>query len=163
MEGTGVTFEEFFLDHYGDVVRSIGLAVGDRLRAEELVQEAFARALRHWRRVSELDRPVAWVYVVALNEARRSWSRERRASVGNGRVELAPDPAGGVAITVDVRAALEQLTERQRAAIVLRYLADLSIDDIADALGCAPGTVKATLHQARARLRIELEDDDDAS
>ena len=74
-----MTFEEFFRERYGEVVRSMRLMVGDHARAEELTQEAFARACRHWRRVRALDRPVAWVYVVATNEARREWRREQRA------------------------------------------------------------------------------------
>ena len=130
--------------------------------AEELTQEAFARACRHWRRVRALDRPVAWVYVVATNEARREWRREQRAA---SPVDLSPstleDAAGTVATTLDVRAALAQLTARQRAAVVLRYVADLPVNEIAEVMGCAPGTVKATLHQALAHMRIELETDDE--
>jgi RNA polymerase sigma-70 factor, ECF subfamily len=156
-----VTFEEFFRERYAEVVRSMRLMVGDHARAEELAQEAFIRACRHWRRISALDRPIAWVYVVATNEARRDWRREQRTWT----VEVAPssvdDAAGTIATVLDVRAALAQLTDRQRAAVVLRYVADLPIAEIADVMGCAPGTVKATLHQALAHLRIELEDDDE--
>ena len=83
-----VTFEEFFRDRYGEVVRSMRLMVGDDARAEELAQEAFARACRHWRRVRGLDRPVAWVYVVATNEARRGWRREQRESLGIALTEV---------------------------------------------------------------------------
>jgi RNA polymerase sigma-70 factor (ECF subfamily) len=157
-----VTFEEFFGERYGEVVRSMRLMVGDHARAEELTQEAFARACRHWRRVRALDRPVAWVYVVATNEARREWRREQRAAAP---AELPPstvdDATGSVATTLDVRAALAQLTSRQRAAVVLRYVADLPVNEIAEVMGCAPGTVKATLHQALAHMRIELETDDE--
>src|SRR4051812_30340894 len=71
-----VTFEEFFRERYVEVVRSLRLVVGDDTRAEELAQEAFTRAFRRWSRVSALDRPVAWVYVVATNEARRAWRRD---------------------------------------------------------------------------------------
>ena len=155
-----VTFEEFFRERYVEVVRSMRLMVGDHARGEELAQEAFARACRHWRRVRNLDRPVAWVYVVATNEARREWRRDLRVAV-------LPDPpitvdvTGGLATALDVRAAIAQLTDRQRAAVVLRYVADLPIAEIADVMGCAPGTVKATLHQALARMRVELESDDE--
>jgi RNA polymerase sigma factor (sigma-70 family) len=61
-----------------------------------------------------------------------------------------------VATAIDLREALDRLTGRQRAAVVLRYLADLPIAQIAIALGCAEGTAKATLHQALAILRIDL-------
>ena len=93
-----MTFEEFFVERYGEVVRSMRLVVGDATRAEELAEEAFARAFRHWSRVSQLDRPVAWVYVVACNERAssvappssappRSFGRDQRVVVrrdGNG-------------------------------------------------------------------------------
>jgi RNA polymerase sigma factor (sigma-70 family) len=67
-----------------------------------------------------------------------------------------------VAIVLDVRAVLTQLTERQRAAVVLRYVADLALAEIAAVMGYATGTVKATLHQALDHLRVELEASDDA-
>jgi RNA polymerase sigma-70 factor (ECF subfamily) len=157
-----VTFEEFFRERYEEVVRSMRLMIGDHARAEELTQEAFTRACRHWRRVRTLDRPVAWVYVVATNEARRSWRRERRAQSNVSMPPVSVDDATGALTTaLDVRAALAQLTDRQRAAVVLRYLADLPIAEIAEVMGCAPGTVKATLHQALAHLRVELENDDE--
>jgi RNA polymerase sigma-70 factor (sigma-E family) len=156
-----VTFEEFFRERYGEVVRSMRLLVGDHARAEELTQEAFARACRHWRRVRALDRPVAWVYVTATNEARREWRREARVAPTSPVAPIADDASGSVATTLDVRAALAQLTDRQRAAVVLRYVADLPLAEIAEIMGCATGTVKATLHHALAHLRVELEADDE--
>jgi RNA polymerase sigma-70 factor (sigma-E family) len=158
-----MTFEEFFRERYGEVVRSMRLMVGDHARAEELTQEAFSRACRHWRRVRVLDRPVAWVYVVATNEARREWRRDQRAAstVVSEATPAGDDTAGAIVTALDVRAALAQLTDRQRAAVVLRYVADLPIADIAEVMGCAPGTVKATLHQALAHMRVELEDQDE--
>ena len=158
-----MTFEDFFRERYGEVVRSMRLMVGDHAWAEELAQEAFTRACRHWWRVSRLDRPAAWVYVVACNEARHGWRRHQRAmrTVLNSPAPVAEDPARTIATVLDVRAALAHLTERQRAAVVLRYVADLPLADIADVMGCATGTVKATLHQALAHLRVELEVDDE--
>ena len=155
-----MTFEEFFRERYVEVVRSMRLMVGDHARAEELAQEAFSRACRHWRRARKLDRPVAWVYVVATNEARREWRRDQRAATTTIEPALADDTTGPLATALDVRAAIAQLTDRQRAAVVLRYVADLPIAEIAEVMGCAPGTVKATLHQALARMRVELEADD---
>ena len=58
--------------------------------------------------------------------------------------------------------AITTLPARQREAVVLRYLADLPLADVADAMGCAVGTVKATLHHALRALRVELEEDEDA-
>jgi RNA polymerase sigma-70 factor (ECF subfamily) len=154
-----MTFEEFFLDHYGDVVRSVTLMVGNRSAAEDLTQDAFARAFQHWRRVRDMERPVGWVYVVALNGVRRAWRRDRMAE-GDADQPPVGDLAGSVVTVIQVEEALALLTPRQRAAVVLRYFADLPIADIAAALDCAPGTVKATLHQSLRRLRVEMGDDD---
>ncbi|HEY5171836.1 MAG TPA: sigma-70 family RNA polymerase sigma factor [Acidimicrobiia bacterium] len=155
-------FEDFFRERYGEVVRSMRLMVGDHARAEELAQEAFTRACRHWRRVCRLDHPTAWVYVVACNEARRGWRRDRlAANTVAAAATVVEDAARTIATVLDVRAALAHLSERQRAAVVLRYVADLPLADIADVMGCATGTVKATLHQALAHLRVELEVDDE--
>ena len=63
-----------------------------------------------------------------------------------------------VATRLSVREAIATLPARQRQAVVLRYLADLPIADIADAMGCATGTVRATLHQAMQSMRVELDD-----
>lgn len=153
-------FDDFFGKEYEPVVRALTLVFGDRDRAEDLAQYAFARAYRDWRRVAEMERPVGWVYVVASNRGRRELRRARPAAELATVPEIA-DPAAVVATVVTVRAALEVLTPRQRAAVVLRYGADLSLAEVASAMDCALGTVKATLHAALGRLRIELDEVDD--
>ena len=120
-----VTFEEFFRERYVEVVRSMRLMIGDHARAEEVTQEAFTRACRHWRRVRTLDRPVAWVYVVATNEARRTWRREQRAESAAAPVDTRTmdDTTGPLATALDVRAALgaaDQSATRDRGAAVRR-------------------------------------------
>jgi RNA polymerase sigma-70 factor (ECF subfamily) len=153
-------FEAFFDEHYGSVRRAIALAIGDAGRAEDLTQEAFARAFRHWAKVAKLERPVAWVYVVALNAERKRWKRDRTAPVPERAAVTVPDTAGAVVGTIVVREALDRLPPRQRAAIVLRYLGDLTVADVASVMGCAEGTVKATVHQALANLRVDLDGSD---
>jgi len=157
-------FEAFFASNHESVVRALSLALADRGRAEDGAQEAFAKAYRHWRRVSMMERPVAWVYVVALNGARRELKRDLAAPSPDLSVS-APDLAGTVTAQMSVREALAALAPRQRVAIVLRYLADLQVAEVASAMGCSVGTAKATLHTALARLRVQLEPetDDEAS
>jgi RNA polymerase sigma-70 factor (ECF subfamily) len=151
-------FEIFFRECYGSVVRAVAMAVGDRGRAEDLAQEAFARAFRRWRVVSAMERPVTWVYVVAMNAERSRWRREERASRCDDQMQVVlDDPATGVTTGVVVRDALGRLPPRQRCAVALRYLADLRIAEVAEVMGCAEGTVKATLHQALRNLRVDLE------
>jgi RNA polymerase sigma-70 factor, ECF subfamily len=161
MGGRG--FDEFFAEHYDDLARTLTVALADRAVAEEAAQAALTRALRRWRHVRALDRPAAWLYVVAMNHVRDSWRRQRREPDWKAEVETTTlDPTGGVATAVSVRDAITTLPPRQREAVVLRYLADLPLADVADAMGCAVGTVKATLHQALRALRVELEEDEDA-
>ena len=104
-----------------------------------------------------------WVYVVALNAERTRWRREeQRADRRRAASDpVIPDVADATLDSVVLRDALARLTARQRAAVVLRYLADLSTADVAAALGCAEGTVKATVSRALRRLRIDLAHDVD--
>ena len=156
-------FDEFFATHYGDLARTLTVALGDRAAAEEAAQEAMARALRRWRHVRSLDRPAAWLYVVAMNHVRDGWRKERREPRWETEFDAPTvDPSGGVTTVLSVREAIATLPARQREAVVLRYLADLPLADVAEAMGCAVGTVKATLHHALCSLRVELKEEDDA-
>jgi RNA polymerase sigma-70 factor, ECF subfamily len=151
-------FDEFYAAYFDEVARAITLAAGDRELARDATQEAFARALRRWRRVGDMDRPDGWVYVVAMNRLRDHWrTRERQPQVE----PAAADKYGSVVIGITVREAIATLPPRQRQAVVLRYLADLPLAAVAEAMGCALGTAKATLHQALRAMRVELEDDDE--
>ncbi|HTD51333.1 MAG TPA: sigma-70 family RNA polymerase sigma factor [Acidimicrobiia bacterium] len=155
----GFEFDEFYESFFDRVARALALTGANRDLAHDATQEGFARALRHWRKVREMDRPDGWVYVVAMNQLRdrrrRSERRRERAlTTDDGGV----DNTRAVATRVSVRDAIALLPTRQRQAVVLRYLADLPIADVADAMGCATGTVKATLHQALRNLRVELDD-----
>jgi len=159
---SGLAFDEFYESFFDRVARALTLAGADRDVARDATQEAFARALRQWRKVREMDRPDGWVYVVAMNQLRDHWRRgerrrERAVEVDAGAV----DDASAVATRLSVREAIATLPPRQRQAVVLRYLADLPIADVADAMGCAIGTVKATLHQAMRNMRVELDEEDE--
>jgi RNA polymerase sigma factor (sigma-70 family) len=101
--------------------------------------------------------PEGWTFRVGFNLAAsrfRRWSAERRARARLGRPD---DRVGDPANAVAIRAAVAALPPRQRAAVALRYFADLSVDDTAAVLSCAPGTVKALTSQAIASLRVALD------
>ena len=156
-------FDEFYESHFDRVARALTLAGADRDLARDAAQEAFARALRHWRKVRDMDRPDGWVYVVAMNQLRDKWRRgDRRRDRAAEPDQSTVDNTSAVATRLSVRDAIAILPARQREAVVLRYLADLPLADVADAMGCAVGTVKATLHQALDSLRVELKEEDDA-
>jgi RNA polymerase sigma-70 factor (ECF subfamily) len=152
------SFDSFFDAHYDKVRRSLAVAFGDATLAEELTQDAFTRALASWRRVSRMERPAGWVYIVALRAGRRR-AKEQAPAPADWSADFA-DPADGVASRVAIDEAIARLPERQRTALVLRYLADLPLDEIADAMGCALGTVKSTLHAAVSRLGTTLDEED---
>ena len=148
------SFEVFFDEYYDEVRRALAVALADPVLAEDAAQEAFARAYAQWRSVSVMERPAGWVYVVALRGGRRQ--RGRRIEPPAPGPE--PDPIGNFLDREELEPMLLRLPERQRVAVVLRYLADLPLADVAAAMGCAVGTVKSTLHAALSRLRIELND-----
>jgi RNA polymerase sigma-70 factor (ECF subfamily) len=138
------------------LVGSLVLYCGDRAVAEELAQEALARAFEHWERVGPMASPEAWTYRVAFNLARSTFRRravERRAERAL-RTEPRHSPVDSDAdAAVAVRAAVAALAPRQRATIVARFYAGLNVAETAQALHCAEGTVKALTHQAIANLR----------
>ena len=150
------TFDAFFYEHWESVRRSLAIALADPLLAEELAQDAFTRALSQWRRVSRMDRPAGWVYVVALRAGRRNRGRGNREMTVEQPTN--PDLADVVVGELGLAELIARLPERQRIAVVLRYLVDLPLADVADAMDCAVGTVKSTLHAALARLGVELRD-----
>jgi RNA polymerase sigma-70 factor, ECF subfamily len=144
-------FDAFYRANYERVRRAMTLAFRDPSLGEDITQEAFYRALRRWPRVSKLDHPDAWTMVVALNCGRDAARRHRRQADKTERVEEARIESGGEA-GIDDRLAIVDLlaavTDRQREIIVLRYICQLSVPEIAALLKCAEGTVKATLHVA---------------
>ena len=124
---------------------------GDRGVAEDLCQEALARAYSSWRRVAGYDE--AWVARVTTNLAIGRWRKDRRLVSGE-RHDLRPvaDPVDP-AVRVELVAALRALPRRQREVVALRYLADLPEAAVAAALGCSTGSVKQHAHRGLAALR----------
>jgi RNA polymerase sigma-70 factor (ECF subfamily) len=150
------SFEAFYAEHFESVFRGLAVAFRDPLLAEEAAQEAFARAYTRWERVHDMERPAGWAYVVAVRYARR----RRHDLLGDAGRVTARDVADEVVDRLTLQAAIDTLPPRQRVALVLRHYADLPLDDIAHAMGCAVGTVKSTLNAAHARLHVELDDDE---
>lgn len=127
--------------------------LGDRGQAEEVAQEALARAFARWRRVRGYDE--AWVARVATNEA-LGIVRKRRP-VPADRPGPGVDPARLVSDRLALAAALDALPRRQREVIALRYLADRSEVEVAQLLGCSVGTVKTHAHRGLAALRLSVD------
>jgi RNA polymerase sigma factor (sigma-70 family) len=153
-------FAEFYRGARDECLRAVLVSVGDRDMAQELVDEAFARACASWRKVSEHPAPAAWVVRTALNENISRWRRRRRevAVPDPGKfADLAgADAADGSAVDPRIMAALMRLPARQRQVVALRMFLDLDTDRTAEVLGVAPSTVKAHLARAIGALRDDL-------
>jgi RNA polymerase sigma factor (sigma-70 family) len=145
----------FFRAEFPVVVRTVHLIVRDRGRAEEIAQDAFMRLHVHWRKVSGYERPDAWVRRVAIRLATRAARRERiRPSLE--RVAAPLPAAEGPAVDLDLLGAVGDLPMRQRVAVVLFYLEDRPLPEIAHVLDCSDGAAKILLHRARLALAARL-------
>jgi RNA polymerase sigma-70 factor (ECF subfamily) len=143
--------------HFAGLVRGLAVAYGDAEAAADAVQDAFLTAERRWHRIGGYDDPVAWVRHVAVNRLRNGErNRRRRARILDAVRPVAPDDL--TAELLDLRAAVAALPEQMRLAVCLHYLAGCSVEEVAETLGVASGTVKSNLHDARRRLRLQLEE-----
>jgi RNA polymerase sigma factor (sigma-70 family) len=126
---------------------------------DDVVQEALIRAWQRWSTYDESrGTPPAWLIGILADRCRRH--RSRRSAVA--LVELVDqDSPAPAAHDLDLERAIARLSRRQRRCVELYYFVGLDTTTTAEVMGCAPGTVKATLHQARGRLRELMGDDDD--
>jgi RNA polymerase sigma-70 factor (ECF subfamily) len=150
-----VAFEEWYRAMHPRLVTAIAAATGDRDVAADAADEACSRALERWERVRRMTSPEAWTYKVGLNVARRRFRRRRREREvlrdvrGPGTIE---GPAGELWAVVAV------LPQRQREAVVLRHVGQLTEAEIAAVMGVKRGTVSSTLRTAYRSLRTTAED-----
>lgn len=151
-------FEAWYRALHPRLLASLILITGNGEAARDATDEAFVRAYQHWRRVSRMASPDAWTFTVARNVARRGARRashERsllRAQAAGERAAV-PAPAG------EAWALVASLPERQRIAIVLRHVADLTEPEIARVMRITRGTVSTTLADAHRALRAKLDED----
>ena len=156
------SFREFVQRRGPALSRVAYLLTGDHQLAEDLLQTALTRSVPRWSRLVAAGDPEPYVRRIMVNERTTWWRRGRYELVGH--MDLGPEPAAGtdeadrVALRASLLAALARLTPRQRAVVVLRYYADLSVQETARALGCSIGTVKSTTSDALSRLRMTTTD-----
>lgn len=142
-------FQWLFAQEYVPVVCAANVVLHDYARAEEVAQDAFVRLLEHWPKVSTYERPGAWVRKVAIRQAIKVATREARiVSLEDGW------PAGCEArpLDLDLLAAIQDLSPKQRAVVTLYYLEDWPAAEIAEVVDCKVSTVSVHLHRARIRL-----------
>ena len=165
--GDEAAFTELVARHHRDLLRVAYTICRDPALAEDSAQAAWAIA---WRRIGDVRNPNqigSWLVAVAANEARRVMRSRRRSvheiSVADIELEEAPDLrsdplAHGIA-SADLRRVLAALDPTDRALIALRYVAELSSDEIGQALGMSPSGARGRLSRVLLRLRGDLRDD----
>ncbi len=150
--------EDVFEHDYDRLVQALTIVAGDKETAADAVQEAFVRLVRDWGHLGAYENPAAWVRRVALNlihDHQRSVWRQARLLL---RIEQQP-PAreGASAMAEEVWEQLRALPLKQRTALALYYVGDLTEREAADVMHVSEGTVKQHLHRARQTLRETLE------
>ena len=128
---------EVYEASYRRLVAQAYAVAGDRVEAEDAVQEAFARAVAAGDRFRRVDNPEAWLRTVALNVLRRRWRRAQMFRVLTPRLATPADVPGISEDHVAVVEALRSLPFQQRETLALFYLGDLSVQEIAATLGVA--------------------------
>lgn len=153
-------FDAFYMATAIRVVGQVFAVYGDLADAQDVVQEAYAKAWQHWHKLSAYADPEAWVRMVAWRLAANRWrSARRRMSAWVRHGETPPSPGPGPD-RVAIMAALQQLPVKQRQVVVLHYLYGHPVAEIAESTGMPVGSVKAYLHRARARLALALGEED---
>ena len=149
-------FEEFVASHERSLRRTAFLLCGDWSRAEDATQDGLLKLYRAW---PKLDRGPALrsyahrtVTTAVLDQGRRPWRHERTGDCPDVPAVVTDDSDRRIAVL----AALRELPMRRRACVVLRYFADLSVEETADVLGISTGTVKSTTARALDQLRADL-------
>ncbi len=168
-DGRAEMVTSLFDQHWSSLCRLATFLLNDPNRAEEVVQEAFLRTFAGWRRVRHPERAHAYLRASVVNlcrsRQRRSMTEERKNEAVWVEQERGRETSGLGATddAIVVLKAVGRLAARQREAVVLRYYADLSEAEVAEAMGCSIGTVKSQLAKARSALDHLLRDAEDPS
>lgn len=151
------SFEEFFEEQKDRLLRALSMITGSRTEAEDLAQEAFTKVFERWDAVAAMEDPAGYLHRTAINLFRSQYRRARVAltrTVGLGPEQDVFKPVEDRDIAVR---ALDNLTARQRAALVLTEALGYSGEEAGDLLGIKASTVWALTHQARAALTGTVE------
>jgi RNA polymerase sigma-70 factor (ECF subfamily) len=156
-------FEGFYAENFRVLTTQLYAYCGNLTDAQDVVQEACLRALARWPQLSEYEDPAGWVRRVAWNLATSQWRQARRVSAWSPADDEAGEKVGEpTPDRVDLVAALAKLPAPQRQAVVMHYLGDLSVSEIAELSEVPTGTVKSWMARARATLSAQLSVSDTA-
>lgn len=132
------------------MVRLAALLVGSRALAEEIVQDSFITVGERW---AQLDNPGGYLRSTVVNACRMAL---RRRAIERRHAHDAAPMVDAPTELVELRDALDRLSERQRAVVVLRYFADVDDAEVARLLGCRTSTVRSLARRSLLKLRKEL-------
>lgn len=150
------SFEGFLEAHWARLFRTAYLLTGQRADAEDLLQAALAKVCVSWPKIRDKAAAEAYTRQTLVRLAQRRW-RDRDRWVPTEEVPgLAEDHLAVRADHLALWAEVRRLPDRMRAAVVLRYFEDLSVEETARVLGCSQGAVKSQTHHALRRLRAAL-------
>ncbi|MET0133908.1 MAG: SigE family RNA polymerase sigma factor [Kibdelosporangium sp.] len=153
-------YTEYVTERLPALRRVAYLLCGDTHRADDIVQNAITRLYVHWRKARAAENINAYVRAIVvrtfLNEQRTGWLARVRL-VGDTPDRVAP-PGPDIETTQVLHAALSRIPPKQRAVLVLRFLYDMSVAEVAATLGCSPGNVKSQTAHGLAALRRQLGD-----
>ncbi len=150
-------FEAFYRDLHPRLVSTLATITGDRDLAIDAADEAAAQALSRWSTVATMDNPQGWVFRVGVNHLKR---RARRRAIEAALLRRHRDPPVVLpGPTGEIWSLVADLSPRQRQAVALRHLGQLTEPEIADAMGVTRGTVSSTLRAAYMNLRTTITDD----
>jgi RNA polymerase sigma factor (sigma-70 family) len=151
-------FDAWAAPHLQDMAR-LAARLSGAADAEDVVQDALVRAWTRWPTYSSArGNPKTWLLAIVADQARQ---RRRRPVPETSMLDGARSVAAGErtdGADLDLRRAVARLPERQRLAVECHYYIGLTVRETAQVMGCATGTVKASLSAARANLRAELEE-----
>ena len=158
-----VAFGQLYDRYAGQIYRFVRARVQDDSLAEDLTEEVFINALRHIKGYRDQGRPFScWLYRIAANAIASHYRNQRSAVSLDDELMLpavTPDPVDEVVRRDHVRAvwlAVDRLPTQQRAAMILKFSDDLTMDDVGAMLGKSPAAAKLLIYRAVQRLRKEL-------
>ena len=150
-------FVEFATTASPRLRRMAFLLCGDWHAAEDLVQTTLAKVFVSWPKISRQDAEHAYAARTLVNSYLADKRRPRSTEVLTGDLPERRVQPPGPETRIVVLDALATLPAKSRAVVVLRYWADLSVDQVADLLGCSPGNVKSQSARALSKLRAVLD------
>lgn len=166
-EGPAVTMPDFgtlFETYQTEALRAAYLICGNRADAEDVVQDTFVKCYESMHQLHDPTRVKAWLFRILTRTAWRACQKHRREMpVENlyDSQEPTDEDASAPLLRADrarsVSKALQALDPKQRTTAVLYYFNDMSVKEIAQAMGCFEGTVKSRLYHARQQLKANLE------